>query len=152
MKAVRTLLTLIGGYYLLQQLGYGIAEQIQSRITVTPVSVKPRFSWNTPTFIFIDMVFRVQNDNVVGGTADGFEGTLFYAQTKMGDISLMGPISLPGESTIDLAMTARLSLEQLPVDIAVMIESGNFLGALRVKGTLYTSYVNIPIDQNVPIA
>lgn len=143
---------LTGGFYLLQQIGYGVAAAVQSRITVTPVRIKPRWSWNTPTSVFFDMVFRIKNENPVGGTADGFEGTLFYANAKMGDISLVGPLSLPAEATTELTMSARLSLEELPMEIATMIQSGNFLGALRVKGTLFTSYINIPIDQNVPIA
>lgn len=152
MSLVRTALTIVGGYYLLQQLGYGIAAQIQSRIDVTPKRIRVRFDWATPSFVYLDIVFQVQNDNGVGGTADGFEGQLFYGATRLGDISLTGPIVLPANAITDVAMTARVSLAELPVEITQMIQRGEFFGALRVKGVLYTSYVNIPIDQNVPIA
>lgn len=152
MSLVRTALTVIGLYYLLQQLGYGIAAQIQSRINVTPKRIRVRFDWATPSFVYLDIVFQVQNDNGVGGTADGFEGQLFYGATRLGDISLTGPIVLPANAITDVAMTARVSLAELPVEITQMIQRGEFFGALRVKGVLYTSYVNIPIDQNVPIA
>lgn len=152
MSIIRTALTIVGGYYLLQQLGYGIAEQIQSRIDVTPKRIRIRFEWATPSFVYLDILFQVQNDNGVGGTADGFEGTLFYGGTRLGDISLAGPISLPANSITDIAMTARVNLAELPVELSSMIQRGEYFGSLRVQGVLYTSYVNIPIDQNVPIA
>lgn len=142
----------MGGYYLLQQLAYSAAAQVKSRINVIPKRIQVRFSWNTPTFIFLDLTFQVENNNQVGGTADGFEGTLYYGSTRMGDISLSGPLTLPAESVSDVLMTARVSLEDLPIEIVTMITTGQFLGTLRVKGVLYTSYINIPIDENVPIA
>lgn len=152
MNIFRTVLTLAGGYFLLQQIGYAVAEQVQSRIEVWPVRAKFRFSWNTPSFLFLDITFQVQNQNQVGGTADGFEGDLFYNSTRLGNISLAGPISIPPSSSTTIEMTARISMEELPMEIARLITSGNFLGTLRVKGTLYTSYVNIPVDRNIPIA
>ena len=137
---------------MLQQLAYGVAAEIQSRISVLPKRIRVRFNWSTPSFVFLDITFQVENSNPVGGTADGFEGTLYYGATRVGDISLAGPISLPAESTTDIEMTARVSLQELPVEIATLISTGQFLGTLRVQGVLYTSYVNFPIDQNVPIA
>lgn len=152
MSMAKNVLVIAGGFFLLRELAYGLAAQLQSRIDVTPRRIRVRFNWATPSFVYLDITFQVDNRNPVGGTANGFQGALFYGATKLGNISLAGPITIPPDSSTDIEMTAQISLQELPLEIATLVTTGQFLGTLRVQGTLYTSYVNIPIDQNVPIA
>ena len=151
MGAVQKILIGVGVYYLLRQAalqtGYNIAENLQYDFEGANV----RYSIQDLQHVYIDIGMRIQNNNVIGGRVQRFDGELFYSNARLGQVQMLQPFEIgPGESR-RLDFTARISLAQLPGQIQNLISSGEVLGSLRIRGVLTTADVNIPIDQNIPI-
>ena len=145
---IRTILSFVGGFYLLRSLAFQAAGQVLSKVSVN-IS-KAILRWGLPN-VHVDLYFLIQNDNAVGGSAEGFEGALYYAGVKISDISLLGRVDILPNSQNEVVVTSTISLLSLPTTIQDILSAGQVNLSVLVKGTLYTSYVNIPIDQSVPL-
>ena len=148
---VARMLAIAGGIFILREIAFKAGDAISSNISYNIDHVKVRYSINDIAHLYLDITMTIINDNPAGGMADNFTGSLYYSNLKLGDFQLSQPFILPANSQSPLFITAKVPISTLPLDIYSLVTSGNLLGQVRVKGTLYTSYVNIPIDQNVPI-
>lgn len=141
----------VGLYYVLTELAYRTGSNIADNLQYEFDGARFRWSLADVQHVYIDIGMRVQNNNVIGGRVQRFDGELFYSNARLGSVQMVQPFEIgPGE-TRRLDFTARISIAELPGQISNLIQSGQVLGSVRIKGILKTADVNIPIDQNIPI-
>lgn len=149
---IRTILIGIGVYFLLERLAYKAVDIVSQNITVSPAGIQIRWAgWSEANIFLANIDFNIENKNAYGASVEGFAGNLYYGQYDLGEIILPQPATIIANGTSKIRIVARISLDKLPLEIAELIQNADYLNALRVKGILYTSIVNIPIDRNIPV-
>lgn len=146
---LKNILVGFGLVSIFKYLGSSLADNFLSNISTSISKVEYRFSGLA--HLDLDLYFNIQNNNDLGGSADRFEGALYYANQKISSILLDEQIDLLPNAMNEVVVTTRLNLLSLPGTLYDIIMGGQFLGSVRVKGTLFTSYVNLPVDQTVPL-
>ncbi|MCG8332346.1 MAG: LEA type 2 family protein [Chitinophagales bacterium] len=148
---LQTLFIGLGILYALKEIAFRAGSTIMENVEVAPDSAKIKWQITNPTKVIIDIIFSVTNGNNIGGNVQGFEGELFYGAEKLGDIALSGFLTIPANSTAAVPLQAQVDITELPNSIANIIQGGTLLGSIRVKGLLRTSFVNIPLDMDLPL-
>ncbi len=115
-----------------------------SKIKVKIVGVK----------LVVTGTLTVKNRNPIGGTVNSFEGKIKYGKNgqEILPVNLAG-FSLPPKGSASSTFTSEIQLGQLGANILSLVTSiisGN-LKKLWLTGTLRTSFISIPVDDEISV-
>lgn len=145
---IKNVLIGLGLISVLKHVGTNLTDGFLSNLSTKISKAEHRFSG---LYLDIDLHIEIQNNNDIGGSADRFEGALYYANQKISDVISDEQIDLLPNQLNQFVVTTRINLLSVPGAIYEIIMGGQFLGSIKVKGLLYTSYVNLPVNQTVPL-
>jgi len=141
----------VGAYYLLTELAYRTGTAVADNFDYEFESAKVRYSLDDLQHVYIDLGLRITNNNPAGGRVEQFVGEIYYSSAKLTDIQILQPFEIEANDTRRLDVTAKIDVAQFPFQILQLIQQGELLGSVRIKGILNWKGVNVPIDQNVPL-
>jgi LEA14-like dessication related protein len=141
----------VGAYYLLTELFYKAGYAVADNFEYDFESAKVRYSLSDLQNIYIDLGLKITNNNPAGGRAESFVGSIYYSSAKITDIIINEPFEIGANDTRSMQVTAKVDIAEFPVQILQLVQEGELLGSVRIKGMLNWKGVNIPIDQNVPL-
>ena len=149
---VKTALLAIGLYLLVSKGLSQASNVVLNNLRVDFNNVRMQWGgWSDPGAFFASIQITVDNGNPAGVTVNGFQGGLYYGIYHLGNVSLPQIVTISPNNISSFEVVARVTLDRLPLEIAQLIQNQDYLEALRLKGTLFTSLVNVPIDQNIPV-
>jgi LEA14-like dessication related protein len=109
----------------------------------------------SPPTVRITLPMEVKNNNPLSVTVTRFDGELFYGNLKLSNISIPAPANLPANGTGTLYLTFNVQALQLINDVVSSItRTGSYttlVNVLRLRGTLETSILRVPIETNISL-
>jgi len=133
-------------YFGLQYLG----SAISSKIGVGKILIKVKNL--TFSGVTVELTLPIINNTDISLPVSSFYGQLLYGTYALADLQVQGPVSVAAKSTTPLFVDAAISFAELSGQLVSMIQSGEWINALRVKGTLNADGLNIPVNQPLTLA
>lgn len=126
---------------------FAFGKKLTSQIYVKKVSAQDiKLTW---TGITGKIILEIQNNSEFAATITGFIGKVLYGEFPVADLNIASPITIQtGTSTI-VPINITVGYEQLPESIINIVQSGQYLSALKVKGNLYGQGITLPIDYTI---
>ena len=121
------------------------ASKIEKNIEYKFSNPRVRFGFNTE----VDLDLEVTNLNNVDVRVVNFSGHLIYGTKKLGTITAPG-FDLSSGQTNGTVVTVELRLLDVANNILQLIQSGNYLNELKVKGVIRLKHPQTGINVNVP--
>ncbi len=142
-------LEIIGAGLLLSWLFKSAGNSVVNKLQVQKIKI------DQPVFTFdgahIDLYFTIKNNGLISLPLDGFSGVLKYGDTSLSSLSISQSTTLEAGSISVVPASAFIGFAQLANELLDLIQSGDFLNGLYVKGNLISSSVNIPINQPITL-
>lgn len=139
-----------GAYYLLSSFADRV---VQNYLAGLQYGLKPaRFSWNIsqPTRVLINVPVLITNMNDVSVTLQNFIGEIIYNGVSLSPL-ILSQIQLQAKTENTVNLTASVDITALGENIVSLIQQGNFTDTVRITGTLRTSIIDLPIDEEISL-
>lgn len=110
---------------------------------------RPRIKVNKPTWtgLKVEITQPITNNLPVSFPIESFKGEVLYGDKKLSDLMLTNPIVLEANNTSNLTINADLNFENLAGNIADLIQSGEILQSIYLKGFIASSGVVYPFKE-----
>jgi len=109
----------------------------------------------SPPNIRVTLPMNVKNNNPIAVTVTQFTGELFYGNIKLSNISIPAPANIPANGTGTLYLTFNVQALQLINDVVSSITTtGSYttlVNVMKLRGTLETSILRVPIETNISL-
>lgn len=97
----------------------------------------------------VEMDLTVSNENEFDLVVEGFRGKLFYGKDEVGEVT-SGSLSLLANESDTTKINVDLSVLNVASTLIQLIQSGQYLNELRVKGTIKVKNPQTGITVSVP--
>lgn len=105
----------------------------------------------TPYGLELRIVMPITNKTPVNLPIDGFQGSLLYGSARLANVSIITPLVISGGATTDIVIETQIKYEDISASIIDLINTGEYLRNLRVKGNLFSSGIIFPVDRTISI-
>jgi len=121
----------------------GIKDSLSfGRITSSGVSP----TLNTVTF---NLAIDVVNGSDTALPFDSFDGNLFFGENNLSRVLINNPVVIQSMATTSVPLAVEVRYTDVPISILNIIQSGNFLNELRLRGNIRSGILSIPIDRKL---
>jgi len=97
----------------------------------------------------LNLVIEVVNGSDTELPFDSFAGNLFLGDQILAPVTISNPTTLQAKQTTTVPVQVDISYFGLPQAIITLIQSGNFLNELRLKGNIKSGVLSIPVDRKL---
>lgn len=124
-------------------------QNIISKVYVKRVAAKDvKLTW---TGLTGKILIEIQNNSNISVTLTGFVGKAYYGAYPLADLTIASPVTIATESSTIILVDVRTDYSQLPQTVSDIIQSGQYISALKIKGNLYGEGVSLPIDYTISL-
>lgn len=141
----KTIGILLLGYHLFKEFG----TQVANRLSMG----KPRLKFGNirPQGINATLILPVTNSNPANLPVESFQGQVLYGQFPLSDVYLDSPQVLQSDSTTELKFNILIDTSRFSGSVIDIVNSGQLLQSLRLKGFLKSGGIVFPIDRTLQL-
>lgn len=99
----------------------------------------------------VQVIQPITNENPVSFPLDDFRGVMYYGQRPLAQFAMPGPTNIAAGSTVDLVFDGVLDFEESLETLQHIIQTGNWIQALRFQGTATSGGVTFPFNHTVRV-
>ncbi len=130
-------------YLLFKRVGNVINDQISI------VSARAREFSITLTELKFILSLELQNDSLVPIPVDHFYGSIYYGDILISNVQTNNAVTLqPGMAT-SFDANINTAIPALLTNITDLINSGSFLNSMKIKGTVHSNGIRIPVEKTI---
>lgn len=104
-----------------------------------------------PTGINVQVIQPIDNRNLIGFHIDTIRATILYGDNPLAEIFLPAPVDIAPQQSTALEFSTFLDFGNVAGSIYNVIDSQQWLQALRVKGYAASQGVIIPFEHTVTV-
>lgn len=114
---------------------------------------KPRIRLSNPTLTSVraEITFPIENNNPVAFPLEGLIAQVVYGPYILATLVQSQPVEIKANDTTLLVFNTRLDYANLGGSIMALVESGEFLQTLRIRGEAISSGLKIPFDNPISV-
>lgn len=133
------------GYYALQYLG----TQVGNRLNVGKPRIKVKGI--NATGIRAMLFLPVTNTNPASLPVEAFQGQILYGTYPLSDLYLNSPTVIQANETTELQFDIIIDTSRFTGSVVDLVNSGQLLQSLRLKGHLKSAGVVFPIERTLQL-
>lgn len=108
-----------------------------------------------PATVRVTLPMEVKNNNPIGVVVTNLVGEIFYGNIKLTNVIIPAPAQIPANGTGIINLQLNIVATQLINDIVNSINrTGTYstlVNVIKLKGTLETSLLRVPIETNISL-
>lgn len=136
---------IFAGYYALQYIG----TQVANRLSVGKPRVK--FGRISPAGVRATLFLPVTNANPASLPVESFQGQILYGPYALSDLYLNSPVVIQANETTELQFDILIDTSRFSGSVIDLVNSGQLLQSLRLKGWLKSGGVVFPIERTLQL-
>lgn len=143
------ILRLAGVAFIAYLVGNHLFNSVYNRIKFGGTRIK--LGALEPAGVNVKVLQPIENQNPVGFHLDAIRANILYGENALAEVFLPAPVDIPPEQTTVLEFNTFLNFGDLAGSIYSLINSGQFLQALRIKGYAASRGIVIPFEHTVTV-